>query len=143
VNELKKSDIVVSERTIARVFKNNKVGAQCKATNEPGLKKRRSLHVYTSVIVKEVRSFITSYHLLTQRHMAHHVRVSKTSIHRLIDGRSDYHKTKKVKVYHLADRAILQHKGRTVPFSVLISEGRYNRVFTIELSHAPIETLKR
>jgi hypothetical protein len=125
VKELKMSDIIIAKRTVSRVLQDNKDGAEYEARNEPGLKKERSPRVYSSAIVKIMKSFITSDHPLTQRHMACSEGVSQTSIHRPIHERLDHCKTKKVKVHHLADCAIVQRKDRALPFYDLISNGKY------------------
>jgi hypothetical protein len=71
-----------------------------------------------------VKSFITSDHPLTQRDMARREGVSRTFIDRLIHERLDHCKTNKVKVHHIADRAILQRKDGALPFCDLFFEGK-------------------
>jgi hypothetical protein len=125
VKELKKSNIVISERTVSRVLKHNKDGAECEAPNEPGIKKKCLPRVYTSAIVKKVNSFITSHHPMTQRDMARRTGVSQISIHRLIHENLDHRKTKKVKVHQLADRAILKRKVQPKLMNQPVTYSRY------------------
>ena len=91
--------------------------------------RRRADHLGRSIIVKQVKGYLTVDNPMTQRGMARLTKVSALSINRLIHSTLKKKTFRKMEVHAIVPSAIEQRRIRALPLYHLIKNRQFEYVF--------------
>ncbi|OWA52778.1 hypothetical protein BV898_17221 [Hypsibius exemplaris] len=132
LSELKKTKFTVCQKTISYVLKNYNNGAGNRSISGSGRYQPHHFLKLTPRKVRKVKDMVASDNPLPKTDIARRVGVSRTSVWRLVEGRLEKKKLKKVKIHHLTVAVILQRNLRALPFYDLIKDDQFMWVFTMD-----------
>ena len=139
VSELRKSNIIVSQKSVSNILKISNDGTANQSIDPPRAKTSRRPSVMTPRKVRKVKQYIALDNSPTQRCMAKRVGASAASINNVIHGRLKKQTIKKVKVHRLTPAAIKKRKERALPFYNLIKDGQYEYILTMDEAMLPFD----
>ena len=125
VSALQQENVIVSKRTVCRVWESVEKKSEKNSPVENERSNRGRPTIRTPTKIKKIGNFCSKDNPVSQRCLAKKLGVSQTTVNRLIHDNLGAVTRKKTKVHYISPKAILQRKERAYPFYQFISENLY------------------